>query len=246
MAGFSGVDAPVTTDNGPLTFSFWEAVKIVRTLARIQFAALLAVSFFVGDARAEGDKQPVFLMCPHVKRYSAWSVYLTVDKSDPVKILTLGLDKLPGVNSVDLDGFSAVQTKQSGPGEAIGTLKFSDFGSGVIKVAKDDALHLSASPVDAETVRLSISMRCTSDKRFVIGGKEQKTRDVVLKYDKGAKKWNAVALTMKDINGRKILESGAPLAGIRFPVTGTGIYQIVAISGGDEVVLIDGWRKEPE
>jgi len=219
----------------------------VRIVAKCLLALLVAGTFFCVEARAEGARQPVFLMCPHVKKYSAWSVYLTVNPADPSKIVSLGLDKLQGANSVDLDSFEAVRAKARGAGETLGTLAAKDFGSGSIKIEKDDALHLSAQQVDPETVRLLISMRCTSDKRFVIGGKEQKNRDVVLKYDKGSKTWNAVAMVMKDINGRKLLEPGTPIQGIRFPVTGTGIYQIVGILGsGEEVVLVDGWRKDPE
>ncbi len=219
---------------------------VMANLAIFMVTLLVPVSV----VRAEGVKQPVFLICPHQKKYSAWSVYLNVDPSNPEKVLGLGLDELSGINSVDSGGYEGAQAAQADAKtkrENLGTLSVDQFGKGQIKIEKNDALHLGVESAGNGTYRLLISMRCTSDQRFVVGGKEQKKRDIVLKYDKGSKTWQAVAEKMTDINGKAVLNPGTQIQGIMFPVTGTGIYRIVGmLPGGDSALLVDGWRKDSE
>lgn len=209
---------------------------------------LLTLLLPASAVHAEGVKQPIFLMCPHQKKYSAWSVYLSVDPASPDKVLALGLDKLKGVNSVDSGGVEGVQAAQADgktDRESLGTILAAQFGKEQVKIEKDDALHLGIETVDASTYRLVVSMRCTSDQRFNIGGKEQKRRDLLVKYDKDSKTWKTLVQKMNSINDKPILEAGVNLVGIVFPVTGTGIYKIVGILGnGESVLLIDGWRKD--
>lgn len=220
----------------------------MRKFLSVTLAAFLLTLVLPAAARAEDGKQSIFLMCPHQKKYSAWNVYLTVDPSSPDKVTGLGLEKLDGVNSVDAGGVEAVQTAQNAAGtkrENLGKLSVAEFGKGQIKIEKDDALHLGMETVDASTYRLVISMRCTSDMRFNVGGKEAKRRDLLVKYDKDSKTWKTTVAKMNSLGDKPILEPGANLVGIVFPVTGTGIYRIVGIlAGGDSAVLIDGWRRE--
>ena len=198
-----------------------------------------------GAAAAEGAKQPIFLLSPHRTKFSAWSLYLTVDPNDPSKVLQLGLEKLVGKNSEDLapQGYEAVLAAQGDPKtqrETLSTLDAANFGSSQIKVEKDDALHVSLTPVDADSYRLMVSLRIAADQRFTIGGKEQSKRDVLVKYDKGSKKWSACATTMIDAEKNKIVEGGCkPISGIVFPVKGTGIYRVVGVLEGEPVVLLD-------
>jgi hypothetical protein len=197
---------------------------------------------------ADGEHYPIFLMCPHKHKFSAWSIFVIADKGDPKNISGIGLEKLNGKNSEDLapNGYEnclAAQMDSKTQRETLGTLDAKDFGKGEIKVEKDDALHVGVTKVDDQTYRLQISMRCTSDKRFNVGGKDQKKRDILIKYDAGKKSWGACAQTLVDNEGQNAAAGGcAPITGITFPVIGTGIYRIVAVLGdGNPVLLVDGW-----
>ncbi|HYG73426.1 MAG TPA: hypothetical protein VEK08_00230 [Planctomycetota bacterium] len=218
----------------------------MRTMLKSMLALCVAALVFPASAAdTDGIKQPVFVMVPHVKKYSAWSLYVVADKKDPSKLLSFGLEKLVGKNSEDLspNGFENVVAAQQDPKtqrENLGILDASQFGSGQIRVDKDDALHTSLTPVGPDTYRLMVSMRIAADKRFTIGGKEQGKRDVLIKYDKATKSWGACATTMKDAEGKSIVENGCkPITGIVFPVTGTGIYRVVGVIEGEPVVLLD-------
>jgi hypothetical protein len=222
----------------------------MRTFSMILAALLLAGSIPITVTAADGAKQPVFLMCPHKKRYSAWSIYVVPDPSNPAKIATLGLDKMTGQNSEDNpNGFAGVMDAQknaSTPVENLGTLSAAEFGKGKIEIEKDDALRLSLEEATGGDYRLVIKMRCTSDKYLEVGGKAVKMRDILLKYDKAANKWYAYAAVMKSIDEDDVIPPpGAPIQGINFPVIGTGIYRIVGVLGnGEQVLIIDGWRKQ--
>lgn len=223
-------------------------------MKRTLFLALLTAAMVfsaipVSVQAADGAKHPVFLMCPHKKKYSAWSVYVTADPANPSKLTGLGLDKLKGENSEDnpngYEGVLKVQAEGSGTVENLGKLDASEFGKGKIEIEKDDALKLSIEAA-GEDYRLMISMRCTSDKRFDVGGKNVKSREILIKFDKASGKWYAHAVRVKSINDEDLISPpGAPITGIFFPVTGTGIYRIVGVlKDGQQVLFIDGWRKE--
>jgi hypothetical protein len=221
-----------------------------RTLFLALLATALMGSVVPAPAQAaDGAKHPIFLMCPHKKKYSAWSVYVTADPSNPAKLSGLGLDKLKGENSEDnaggYDGVLKAQQDGSGTVESLGTLSAAEFGKGKIEIEKDDALKLSIEPA-GDDYRLIISMRCTSDKRFDVGGKNVKNREILVKFDKDSKKWYAHATKINSIGGQAIIEApGAPITGINFPVTGTGIYRIVGVlKNGEQVLFIDGWRAD--
>lgn len=187
-------------------------------------------------------KQPVFLICPHKVKYSAWSLTLTVDASDPSKVSSLSLEKLVKQNSAD-SSYEAVleaQANSKTEREQIGTLEAKDFGSGVIEVKKDDALKVSVSPISDGNLRLMLSLRISADLRFTIGGKEQKKRDVVFRYDKAKKTWSACAMALVDAEGKSALDSDCnPMSGIVFPVTGTGIYSIIGVVNTNPIKLLD-------
>lgn len=199
---------------------------------------------------ADGAKQPIFVMCPHKKKYSAWSVYVVADPSSPGKIASLGLDKLKGQNSEDnpsgFDGVWKAQFEAGTERENLGKLDASEFGKGRIEIEKDDALKLSMEPGEGGDYKLIISMRCTSDKRFEVGGKHSKTREFVVKFDKAENKFYTQAVRVKSINDDELISPpGAPILGITFPVTGTGIYRIIGIlKNGEQVLFIDGWRRD--
>jgi hypothetical protein len=211
---------------------------------------VVAVLLPVKPAFAEGAKQPVFLLCPHNKKYDAWSLYLNVDPSDPSKVQSLGLEKLVGVNSLDLgpNGYEhSLEAQQAAKTtrEQLGTLPVAEFGSRQIKIEKDDALHVGIAPATGNAYRLMISMRCTSDQRFNVGmNKEAGKREILVKYDPAKKTWAAYADKMKDAEGEDLAKGNPQVTGIDFVVTGTGIYRIVVVfPGGDAAVIVDGWRR---
>lgn len=221
-----------------------------RVLLSILSMALFVGAIPVSLQAADEAKQPVFLMCPHKKKYSAWSVYVVADPSSPGKIASLGLDKLKGENSEDNpNSFEGVWKTQFEPGttrENLGTLSAAEFGKGKIEIQKDDALKLSMEPAENGDYKLVISMRCTSDQRFEVNGKKGKNREILIKYDKAENKFYAQAVLIKNINEEVLVAPpGAPILGIDFPVTGTGIYRIIGImKGGDQLLFVDGWRKD--
>ena len=194
----------------------------------------------------------MFLFCPRRKKFSAWSLFLTVDKSDPSKVLAVGLDKLVGKNSLDLDGYEAVLAAQQAPQtarELLGTLAARDFASGELWIEKDNALHVSLKPLGPDSYRLFVSLRINADQRFVIGGKEQSKRDVVLRFDRNKGKWAACAVVLLDYEGKNLVSHGArKLSGIFFPVEGTGIQSIYGVLEGEAVAVtlmdLAGMRKE--
>jgi hypothetical protein len=213
------------------------------------FGLILACAVYGAGAAAEKSvKQPVFVLCPHTEHYSAWSLYLTVDESDPRKVLSLGLEKLVRKNSKD-SSYDEVVAAQSDPKverEQVASIDAKDFGSGQLNVAKDDALHVSLSPIK-DGYTLMVSLRISADERFVIGGKDARKRDVALTYDAISKHWIAQVKQLRDDKGAAV--NGAPgttMTGIQFNVTGTGIYMVVGrLDTGDEVVLLDrGGMKE--
>ena len=189
------------------------------------------------------DKQSVFLMCPKLKGYSAWSLYLNVDRNNPEKVLSLGLEELQGKNAQDMtyDAMVAAQSDAKTKRKNLGTLDVAKFGSGTINVTDSDALHVSVAPAGKD-LRLSLSMRVSFDGRFTVGGKEQSSKDILFKYDAAKKSWSAVANHLKDMTSGVDAANGSNLAltGIVFPVTGTGIYRVVAATtDGDGVVVMD-------
>jgi hypothetical protein len=195
------------------------------------------------QAAEEGIRQPVFLICPHREKYSAWSLFLTVDPQDPGKVLSLGLEKLKKQNSKD-SSFEAVLAAQKDPKtdrEVLQTLSAKDFGSGMLEVQKDNALKVSVTPQSDGSLRLMVSIRISADGRFVIGGKESGKKDVVLRYNKDTKAWGAYAQTLVDTEGNNA--AGAQpkaISGIVFPVKDTGIYRVVGVvDGGEAIVLLD-------
>jgi hypothetical protein len=194
-------------------------------------------------AADDGVKQPIFLLCPHKERLSAWSLFLTVDKADPSKVVSLGLEKLKKQNSVDssYEAVLAAQNDSKTEREVLGTLAAKDFSSSSLEVQKDDALKVSVSSAGEGAYRLMVSLRISADLRFTIGGKEQEKRDVVLKFDKSSKKWQAVVQKLKDAEGNNLdAAAGKPMSGIAFPVISTGIYRVLGvIEGIDPVVLLD-------
>lgn len=191
----------------------------------------------------EGLRQPVFLICPHREKYSAWSLFLTVDSKDPSKVLALGLEKLKKQNSKDssVDDVIAAQKNPKTDRELLQSLDAKDFGSGMLEVQKDSALKVSVTPQADGSLKLMVSLRISADGRFVIGGKESGKKDVALRFNKDTKTWGAYALTLIDIEGNNaVAGQPKPMAGIVFPVKDTGIYRVVGVvDGGDAIVLLD-------
>lgn len=216
--------------------------RMLGAVLLVMILAPLSEPLFAED----GLKQPIFLLCPHKKRFGAWSLFLTVDKNDPSKVLAIGLESLPGKNSEDLapGGYEKVLQAQkdlSITRTPIATLDAANFGSGQLRVEKDDALQVSVSSVDATTLRLMISMRISADLRFTIGGKEQSLRDVLIKYNNTTQRWTACATKLQDSKSQDATGGRCrSITGIVFPVTGTGIYRVVGVmDDGDAVILFE-------
>ncbi len=237
------------------------STSLIMTLMTLSFCVTSARAAELFDTSVEGptpapaktvahseaggvDKQSVFLMCPKQKGYSAWSLYLNVDRNNPEKVLSLGLEELQGKNAQDMtyDAVVAAQSDAKTKRKNLGTLDAAKFGSGTINVTDSDALHVSVAPAGKDALRLNLSMRVSFDGRFTVGGKEQSSKDILFKYDAAKKSWSAVADHLKDMTSGVDAASGGNLAltGIVFPVTGTGIYRVVAATpDGDGVVVMD-------
>jgi hypothetical protein len=217
----------------------------MKTLLPALILAAFSVALIPAEALAATptEKQAVFLICPKHKSYSAWSLYLIVDRDDPSKVRALGLEELRNKNASDstYEDVLAAQNDPRTQRKNLGTLDVSRFGSGNINVSESDALHVSVSPVGSGALRLNMSMRISFDGRFEIGGKEENRRDVLFKYDPDKKSWFACADRLVDSSGRQTVDSGClPLTGIVFPVTGTGIYRVIAATtNGDAVIVMD-------
>ena len=76
---------------------------------------------------------------------------------------------------------------------------------------------------------------------FIIGGDASEKRSVVLKYNSALKKWSAYATVLLNEKGQNAVGAlPLPISGLGFPVTGTGIYRIVAGVQGGAVIVYDG------
>ena len=224
---------------------------------RILYRPLLALLLILTGAAVAADtvRQPVFLICPKEHGMSAWSAYLVCDKTDPSKVVSLGLEMLKRKNAQDMDikDVYKAQSDADTTREQIGSIDEKDFNSGSIVVKKNEALVLSVTPLDNGEYRLNIDLRIAADKRYVIGGKEKDKREVIVRFDRKAAKWNTFAKTMivdgvPDSNGKNVGSDTDPIWGILFPVVQTtGIYKILMIfDGGGAVKIMEREDKKPE
>ena len=186
-------------------------------------------------------RQPIFLMCPHNEHYSAWSLALVVDKNTPSKPLKIILEKLNGKNGKD-DGYAKVYAAQRDAKterEELASLDAKSFGSGALRVEKDNALKVTVTP-EGENFNLMIDMRISAEGHFIIGGAESTRRNVILKYNKIFKTWEALATVLADKDGSNVIASpeGAPITGIDFKVTATGIFTIAAVLAGGNAIMV--------
>jgi hypothetical protein len=209
----------------------------------VVLVAMVLLPIAVARAAETDLKQPVFLLCPHSSKYSAWSLYLVVDPKDHSKVLSLGLEGLKNQNSKD-SSYADVLVAQYDPKvarEFVAGLDAKDFSSGTLNVAVMDALHISLAPQPDGSLTLMISMRVSATGRFVIGGKKLSSQNIALVYDPVAKTWLAKVKTLSDFNGDRVaLASGKTMTGLIFPLTGTGVYTIMGVmEGGDSTTLMD-------
>lgn len=212
-------------------------------LAALLFTMLLTGAPALSHAADAGIKQPVFLLCPHTSKYSAWSLYLTVDSADPKKVLSLGLEKLKQQNSKD-SSYDAVVAAAKDPKtarEPVASMDAKDFGSRKLRVEKDEALFVGLTPQGEGTYLLSVSLRISADERFAFGENGKNRTKVLLTYDAGSKTWQAKAKEVYDEKGAKVdALSDSHMTGILFPVTGTGIFTIAGMfENSDGATLLD-------
>ena len=216
---------------------------MARFILSFMVLGVLPCWLYDGSACAaeKGMKQPVFLLCPHEEKSSAWSLYLLVDENDHHKVSSLGLEKLKKQNSKD-SSYEAVLAAQDNPKierETIAELDAKDFGAKQLKVEKDNALQVALTPNADGSFDLMVSLRVSMDGRFVIGGKEQAKRKVALSYDEDRKAWQAQVKTLTDDKGKPVADAaGRTMTGIVFPVTGTGIYVVLGVFADGEVASL--------
>ena len=202
--------------------------------------AICAVGCVAGETPAETKKQPVFLLCPDREHYGSWSIYFVVNKKDPTKPLSLGLEELSGHNKADDGGYGKVLDAQENPSTQrveIATLDAKQFGSGALKVEKNSALNVTITP-DGDTYKLVIDLRIEQDKRFNLGG-EKSGATIILKYNPAFRAWGAYATSLSDHQGKNIV-AGEPvrITGLWFPVSATAISRIYAVLAGNKSVLV--------
>jgi hypothetical protein len=214
-------------------------------LGGMVLAAMIGLSLG-GPALAaeEGQRQPIFLLCPHNAKQGAWSLFLTVDANDHSKILSLGLERLVKQNSKD-SSYGAVIAAQHDPKvkrELITELAAKDFGALQLSVDKDDALQVSLKRQADGSMEFMISMRVGLSDRFIIGGKEARAkRNLVVHYDPTSALWLVKAKTLRDFNDVKIDDAaGRVISGLAFTVTRTGVHMVLGVwDNGDSVILMD-------
>lgn len=216
----------------------------MRLKCVLSAVATIGMLSTIGALRAEDAatlRQPIFLMCPHNEHYSAWSLALIVEKNCPSKPVRIVLEKLSGKNGKD-DGYAKVYEAQRDARterEELASLDAKAFGRGALSVEKDHALKVTVTP-EGENYNLMIDMRVSADGHFIIGGAESARRKVILKYNKIFKTWEALATVLADKDGSNVVADaeGAPITGISFKVTATGIYTIAAVLAGGRAVMV--------
>ena len=187
-------------------------------------------------------KQPVFILCPHKAGYSAWMIYVETDREDPAKLKSVCLESLKKVNSIDhryeeiIDFVANPKTAR----EQLDKLPADRFSGGSLNINKNDALHISLTPIGND-YQLNLNMRVGATDHFIIGGKERAKRFIVLHYDPEEKLWSACATHLEDAEGKTVVKSGyEPMYGMYFPVTFTGIYRVVGVfKTGEAAILMD-------
>jgi len=187
-------------------------------------------------------KQPVFILCPHKSGYSAWMIYVEVNREDPGKLKSLCLESLTHINSIDYheDEIINLVASPKTAREQLDRLPADRFSVGSLNVKKNDALHVSVTRT-GDDYQLNLNMRVGASEHFIIGGKEQAKRSIVLHYDPKEKHWSACATHLEDAEGTTVVQSGyEPMYGMYFPVTFTGVYRIVGVfKKGDVAILMD-------
>jgi hypothetical protein len=195
------------------------------------------------SASEAGVKQAVFLFCPHTSDYNACSLYVIVDSKDSSKVLSIGIEELKKQNSKDTS-YADVLLAQNNPKiehKFMAELCAKNFGSGQLKVEKQDALHLWVTPQSDRSLALTISMRVGACERFLIGGLQKSVRNVALVYDPIHSVWQAQVKTLTDSNGQKVpLAIGKNITGIIFTMTSSGVDRILSVmENGDWTSLMD-------
>ena len=187
-------------------------------------------------------KQPVFILCPHKSGYSAWMLYVEVDKENPAKLKALSLESLTHINSIDhhYDEIKDSVTNPKTAREQLDRLPADKFAGGSLNVNKNDALHVSLTPVGND-YQLNLNMRVGATDHFIIGGEERAKRSIVLHYDPQEKFWSACATHLEDAEGGTVVKGGyVPMYGMYFPVSFTGIYRIVGVfKTGEFAIMMD-------
>jgi len=213
-------------------------MRIARCLF-VTTLAMSAISALCSEATAQSQKQPVFLLCLHRTNYSSWSLYLEVDPKDPSKVLRLGLEELLGQNSKDstYEKVLAAQKDAKTKRSQVAVLEAADFGKKELRVADHDALHVGLKRSDNGAYHLALSLRVGASDRFVIGGKNSKKNDISLCYDAKTQTWSAKANALANAEGAALIKSkGISISGLLFPLTDTGIYSMLGVVNGTEVV----------
>ena len=217
----------------------------MRSIHRLSVLAWVATALLVSAgatsaAQSAGARQPVFLLCPHKETYSAWSLYLLVDKNDPSKVVAYGLEALKNQNAKDssYDDVLRAQNEAKTPREALGEIQSGEIGRREITISENDALHLSLSPAGDGAYTLSVSMRVGWSDRFVIGGRDANKKDIAIKYNKELRQWQAFPRRLVDTDGVNHSDDHTAMPGVVFPVSSTGIYQVFGVLDNGETVLL--------
>ena len=185
-------------------------------------------------------KQPVFILCPHKSGYSAWMICVEVDKEDPENLKSLCLESLTHVNSIDHHQEEIIElvANPKTAREQLDRLPIDKFPGGSLNVNKNDALHVSVTRMGND-YQLNLNMRVGASEHFIIGGKEQAKRSIVLHFDPKEKLWSACATHLEDAEGATVVQGGyEPMYGMYFPVSFTGVYRIVGVFKKGEVAIL--------
>lgn len=192
--------------------------------------------------RPELEKQNVFVFCPHTEGRGAWSLYVVVDKNNPRKPISMGLEELPGKNSKELTykGVLDAQKDSATPRTELSRIDAKDFATGSLNVSENNMLSIKVAETN-EGLKLTVDARVSLDDRFVVGGPNANHGELMLQYSGIYKCWQIKAKKLDNLEGRNVVGKYAmTLSGIIFSAGSTRVSRICAVDEfGSPTILMD-------
>ena len=190
--------------------------------------------------KAEEEKQPVFLFCPHKESVSSLSLYVMMDKADNKKLKGVGIEELTGQNSKDSSYADVQKAQRNVDIDKVpkGYLSIDDFKTGILSY--NNILEISICEVNGE-YKIILKAKVGFDEYFRVGGEACEKRDFKLCFSQIFRCWQTKAKTLFDSTGKNVVSKfNKVLTGIRFVASATRVSTIVAMDDdGGAIVIMD-------